>query len=180
MPNSATPWTVARQAPLVHEVFQARRLEWVVIFLLEGIFPTQVSCIGRWILYHLHHLGCLKTSWEQIWAEHLPPTKKKKKNLVPMRKATSLATDVTRRMTRRNSWARPPPCWPTLVPLSWAKWGKLICHSNSLSRDESAFIPNLYNLELVWRPHMLTKGHSHPGRHQSQTGPALGERPICQ
>ena len=62
----ATPWTVARQAPLVHEVFQARRLERVVIFLLEGIFPTQVSCIGRWILYHLHHLGCLKTSWEQI------------------------------------------------------------------------------------------------------------------
>ena len=21
--------------------------------LLQGIFPTQVSCIGRWILYHL-------------------------------------------------------------------------------------------------------------------------------
>ena len=41
----------------VHGIFQARVLEQVAISLLQGIFPTQgsthVSCIGRWILYHL-------------------------------------------------------------------------------------------------------------------------------
>ena len=35
------PWTVACQAPLVHGIFQARTLEWVAIFLLQGIFLTQ-------------------------------------------------------------------------------------------------------------------------------------------
>ena len=33
--------TLARLAPPVHGMFQARILEWVVIFLLQGIFPTQ-------------------------------------------------------------------------------------------------------------------------------------------
>ena len=37
------PWTVARQTPLVHGIFQARILEWVAIFFLKGIFPTQGS-----------------------------------------------------------------------------------------------------------------------------------------
>ena len=37
------PWTVACQAPLVHGIFQARTLEWVAIFLLQGIFLTQGS-----------------------------------------------------------------------------------------------------------------------------------------
>ena len=53
----ATPQTVACQAPLFMGFFQARILEWVAIFLIQGIFPTQGSnprllCIGRWILYH--------------------------------------------------------------------------------------------------------------------------------
>ena len=41
-----TPWTVARQAPpgsSVHGIFQARILEWVAIFLLQGNYPTQGS-----------------------------------------------------------------------------------------------------------------------------------------
>ena len=43
----------------VHGTLQARILEWVAIFLLQGIFLIQgsnpdlcVSCMGRWILYH--------------------------------------------------------------------------------------------------------------------------------
>ena len=36
---SATPWTVAS----LHGILQARVLEWVAIFLLQGIFPTQGS-----------------------------------------------------------------------------------------------------------------------------------------
>ena len=36
------PWTVARQT-LVHGIFQARILEWIAIFSLDGIFPTQGS-----------------------------------------------------------------------------------------------------------------------------------------
>ena len=40
----------------VHGIFQARILEWVAIPFSRGSFQpkdqTQVSCIGRWILYH--------------------------------------------------------------------------------------------------------------------------------
>ena len=40
----------------VHGIFQARILEWVAIFLLQGIFLIQESNQGllhcRWILYH--------------------------------------------------------------------------------------------------------------------------------
>ena len=38
----------------LHEILQARVLEWVAIFLLQGIFPTQGSNSGlphsRWML----------------------------------------------------------------------------------------------------------------------------------
>jgi len=55
-----TTWTIACQAPLVHGIFQARILEWIAIFFLQGIFPISrdqtcvscVSCTGRQILYH--------------------------------------------------------------------------------------------------------------------------------
>ena len=47
----------------VHEIFQARRLEWVCHFLLQGIFPTQGSNSGlphcRQILYQLSLQGSL-------------------------------------------------------------------------------------------------------------------------
>ena len=38
-----TPWTVAHQAPLFMEFFQARILKWVAISSSRGIFPTQGS-----------------------------------------------------------------------------------------------------------------------------------------
>ena len=51
-------------APLSMGFFQARILEWVDIFLLQGIFPTQGStpyllCFlhCRWILYLVSHQG---------------------------------------------------------------------------------------------------------------------------
>ena len=40
---SATPWTVARQAPLSMEFSRQEILEWGCHFLLQGIFPTQGS-----------------------------------------------------------------------------------------------------------------------------------------
>ena len=56
--------TVAHMAPLSMGFFQARILEWVDIFLLQGIFPTQGStpyllCFlhCRWILYLVSHQG---------------------------------------------------------------------------------------------------------------------------
>ena len=53
----ATPWTVARQAPLSMGILQARILEWVA--LLQGIFPAQGSNPGllhcKQIFYHLSH-----------------------------------------------------------------------------------------------------------------------------
>ena len=45
----------------VHGISQARILEWVAISFSRGSFRprngTHVSCIGRWVLYHLSHLG---------------------------------------------------------------------------------------------------------------------------
>ena len=45
-----TPWTVAHQAPLSVR-FPRRKYRNVLSFLLQGICPTHVSCIGRWICY---------------------------------------------------------------------------------------------------------------------------------
>ena len=40
----------------LHEISQARTLEWVAISLSRGSYwsrdQTRISCIGRWILYH--------------------------------------------------------------------------------------------------------------------------------
>ena len=45
----------------VHAIFQSRILEWVAISFCRGSsrprHPTHISCNGRWILYHLSHLG---------------------------------------------------------------------------------------------------------------------------
>ena len=45
----------------VHGIFQARVLEWIAIFLLQGIFPTQESNLGllhcRQTLYRLSYQG---------------------------------------------------------------------------------------------------------------------------
>ena len=56
----AIPWTVAHQSPLSVEFSQARILEWVAIFCSRGSsWPKEwsrvfcISCIDRWILYHL-------------------------------------------------------------------------------------------------------------------------------
>ena len=54
----ATPWTIARQAPL--SMGFSRQEYWHDChFLLQGIFPTQglnhiscVFCISSWVLYH--------------------------------------------------------------------------------------------------------------------------------
>ena len=48
----------------VHEILQARILEWVAVPSLRGssqprdrTHVSYVSCIGRWVLYHYCHLG---------------------------------------------------------------------------------------------------------------------------
>ena len=57
----ATPWTVARQAPLSMGILQARILEWVAISSSRGSSrpraQTRVSITGRQILYCLSHQG---------------------------------------------------------------------------------------------------------------------------
>ena len=47
----------------VHEIFQARILEWVAISFSTD--RTWVSCIGRWILYHC-------STWETQKTPHTP------------------------------------------------------------------------------------------------------------
>ena len=52
----------------VHDISQARILEWVAISFSRGSFwqrdQTCVSylCIGRWVLYHLSHQGSLSNT----------------------------------------------------------------------------------------------------------------------
>ena len=54
----------------VHRILQAGMLEWVAIpspgelpdrppppAPRDGTHISYMSCIGRWVLYHLHHLG---------------------------------------------------------------------------------------------------------------------------
>ena len=60
----ATPWTVASQALLSMRILQARILEWVATPSSrgssqprDGTCVSYVSCIGRQVLYHYHHLG---------------------------------------------------------------------------------------------------------------------------
>ena len=63
MSNSATPWTVAHQAPL--SMGFSRQEYWRGLpcppagdLPNPGIEPvSHVSCIGRQVLYHLRHLG---------------------------------------------------------------------------------------------------------------------------
>ena len=49
--SSATPWTVAHQAPSNHGISQARLLEWVAIYYSRGSSLTRdqtyTSCIGK-------------------------------------------------------------------------------------------------------------------------------------
>ena len=60
MSNSFQPHgLVAHQAPLSMGILQAGMLEWVVMPILQGIFPSQQSNPGlphcRWVLYHLSY-----------------------------------------------------------------------------------------------------------------------------
>ena len=64
MSDSATLWIVGSS---VHGISQARILEWVAISSSgrslqprEQTHVSYVSCIGRWVLYHLYHLGSPK------------------------------------------------------------------------------------------------------------------------
>jgi len=56
--------TIACQAPVSMEILQARILEWVAMPASRGYSQprdrthvSHVSCIGRQVLYHSHHLG---------------------------------------------------------------------------------------------------------------------------
>ena len=60
----ATPWTVARQAPLSMGILQARILEWAAMPSSRGSYRPRertwvscVSCIGWRILFLLSHWG---------------------------------------------------------------------------------------------------------------------------
>ena len=59
-----TLWTIARQAPLSMKILQSGILEWVAMpssrvssLLRDWTQVSYVSCIGRQVLYHWHHLG---------------------------------------------------------------------------------------------------------------------------
>ena len=64
MSDSATPWTVALQAPLSIGILQARILEWLAMPSSRGSSQpwdrthiSYVSCFGRWVLGTLAPCG---------------------------------------------------------------------------------------------------------------------------
>ena len=64
----------SRLGSSVHGIFHAKILEWVAISLSrESSWPRDWTCLGRWILYPLSHLGCkiqeAQYSWisDQLW-----------------------------------------------------------------------------------------------------------------
>ena len=68
-PTLCNPIELASPGSSVHGISRARTLEWVAIsFSRRSSQPRDrtlifcVSCIGRWILYHYHHLGSLRHS----------------------------------------------------------------------------------------------------------------------
>jgi len=73
--DSATPWTIACQAPLTMEFSRQEYLPGLGChFLFQGIFPTQGLNPGlpccRQTLYHLHHLDKkMKTLQEEARAQ---------------------------------------------------------------------------------------------------------------
>ena len=73
-----TLWSCGlRSTRIIHGIFQARILEWVVIFhSRESSQPTGwthgswVSCIGRWLLLSLYHLESPQNVYEFTWDAH--------------------------------------------------------------------------------------------------------------
>ena len=63
-PTLCNPMDYSLSGSSVHGIFQARVLEWIAIFLLQGIFPTQESNPGlphcRQTLCRLSHQGSPK------------------------------------------------------------------------------------------------------------------------
>ena len=64
MSNSATPWSLCLPGFSLHGILQARVLEWVAMpYSRRASQPRDqtciscVSCIVRWVVYQLSHLG---------------------------------------------------------------------------------------------------------------------------
>ena len=82
-PTLCHPMGCSPTCSSVHGIFQARLLEWVAIFLLQGIFLIQELNQGllhwRWILYKLSYQGSpkvmfkiLQTKLQQYMYQELP------------------------------------------------------------------------------------------------------------
>ena len=63
-PTLCNPMDYSPPGSCVHGILWARILEWVAMLFSRGsswprdpTLVSYVSCIGRWVLYHLHHLG---------------------------------------------------------------------------------------------------------------------------
>ena len=69
-PTLCNPMDCRPPGSSVHGILQARILEWVAMPSSRGSSPprdwTQVSCIGRQILYHLSHQGRPLCYWSML------------------------------------------------------------------------------------------------------------------
>ena len=74
-PTLRDPMDCSPSGSSVHEILQARILEWVAISFSRGSSQprdwTHISCIGKWILYHwatreVYYLCPVLYNWEQV------------------------------------------------------------------------------------------------------------------
>ena len=72
-PALCDPMDCSPPGSSVHEIFQARILEWVAVSFSRGSSPPRdgawvfcVSCIGRWILLPLSQLGSIRKHAQEI------------------------------------------------------------------------------------------------------------------
>ena len=150
----------------VHGLSQARMLEWVVLPFSRGFAQprdrTCVSCIGRWILYHLSHQGSpVMCNWGKFWTRH-------KETKSPTATFEELEARAGRRASPRSQHhkraGRPPkppsgqlPYTPLssprirkqLIPLGGGTKGTCFCsHTPLLQQGPSKALPEF----LVWPP----------------------------
>ena len=121
----------------VHGISQARILERVAIFLLQGIFPTQGSnlypLLGRWILY------CLAT-WEAL---HLAYSWRKSSNTSlfynkMLNVSCNLLNTVLKETNRMVVWIWDGySCSPVFM------WLTVSCGSCPCPASQESFLPHI-------------------------------------
>ena len=104
-PTLCDPMDYTQPGSSVHGILQARILEWVAmpwIFLAQGsnTHVSYVSCIGRWVPYHLCHLG----SPQKLWLEWVISTAGCSSEFSDELKSANASAQINQNLLEEGSW----------------------------------------------------------------------------